>query len=1236
MPHRHHFYRTSLHLLALAGVGVAIALFVLPFVVPPPAYHSALGIEVACGVVLALLIARRNQQAPRLNASAAQAAFDARRERQRLTAGVLLAVALGLAFTSYAVQSKFTSIARETRARFDRITERTALDVRHKVDQPVYGLKGARGVFAASTSVERAEFAQYVISRDLAAEFPGAQGFGCIERVRRENLPAFIETERRDDAPDFDVHASALQRAGDTVYDELYVVKYLYPPTASEGDWGLDMGSHPVCREAILRAVASGEPTVSRRVTLRCAGGSRTGFYYFLPFFRRGADPQTPEQRTQQLQGLIFTPVVLEDTLAELTVAAQEGLDFEIYDGPDVVPENCLMDLDCGIVDVNGALRPPGSPAPSLTASTTLSVGGRTWTLITSTTAHFDAHVDHTTPWAIGAVGAALTFLLAASIWSLGISRSRAIEMARDMTVELKAGEEAARAAARKSERLAEIARRTSNAVIITDAQGIIQWVNEGFTRITGYTFQQALGNKPGELLQGPGSDPAAAALMRTAVRLGQPVTTEILNYSRTGAAYRVKIEITPLHDPAGQISGFMAIESDITAQHEAQCRLRESESTLQEMGRVASIGGWSLDVDANALTWTDVTRLIHEVPAEYVPSVRSGIEFYAPAARPLIEAALQRALTHGEPWDLELPLVTAAGNAIWVRTVGQAERHDGRTVRVCGACQDITVRKRAQDALAQREEAYRTLFETVPAAVYVCDTNAVLRQFNARAAELWGRTPQVGVDRYSGALRLFLPGGEPLPHDKTPVVDVLRTGVPARSVELLIERPDGTRLPVIANYAALRDSTGGIVGTVVSFDDITARKRAEAQTLAARLAAESANLAKSAFLANMSHEIRTPLTAILGFADVLREEGDLRRAPSHRLQAIDTIRHAGAHLLSVINDILDLSKIEAQKMTVERIDTPLVRVIREVESLVRPRAVDKGLFFNTTLTSPVPEHVISDPTRLRQILMNLAGNAVKFTDAGTVSVDIAALGDGDDARLVIDVNDTGPGMTPEQVARLFKPFGQGDATVTRKHGGTGLGLTICQRLAALIGGTVVLARTTPGVGSSFRVDLPLQPVAGSPLISSLDAVKPDRDPSIPRATPVLHGRILLAEDGVDNQRLICFHLRNAGATVDIAENGRLALEMIQAAQAAGTPYHLLLTDMQMPEMDGYALTRALRARGSTLPIVAITAHAMAEDHERCAQAGCDDYASKPIDKSALLSLCASWLGKSSSFRVAA
>ncbi len=405
-----------------------------------------------------------------------------------------------------------------------------------------------------------------------------------------------------------------------------------------------------------------------------------------------------------------------------------------------------------------------------------------------------------------------------------------------------------------------------------------------------------------------------------------------------------------------------------------------------------------------------------------------------------------------------------------------------------------------------------------------------------------------------------------------------------------------------------------------------------------AKRAAESASLAKTEFLANMSHEIRTPMTAILGFAENLLQP-DMTDAD--RLDAVHTIRRNADYLLSILNDILDLSRIEAGRVQLEQIRCSPFQIVAEVESLMRIRTEAKGLALNTEILGEIPETIQTDPTRLRQILVNLVGNAIKFTEHGGVrtvirfirepvtaeppsALAIAPGLEGIDPashpRLQFDVIDTGIGLDPQQLARLFQPFTQADSSTTRRFGGTGLGLAISRRLAQLLGGDVV-AESVPGAGSTFRVTLPTGPLHGVRLVSHPSEAAPGHHEAAESAgpTPHLHCRILLAEDGPDNQRLIMFVLKRAGADVELAENGRLAMDMALAARDAGRPFDVILMDMQMPVLDGYTAAGCLRRAGYTGPIIALTAHAMAADREKCLAAGCDDYTTKPIDRRKLL-----------------
>ena len=394
---------------------------------------------------------------------------------------------------------------------------------------------------------------------------------------------------------------------------------------------------------------------------------------------------------------------------------------------------------------------------------------------------------------------------------------------------------------------------------------------------------------------------------------------------------------------------------------------------------------------------------------------------------------------------------------------------------------------------------------------------------------------------------------------------------------------------------------------------------RLEAQASIERGAAEAreASRAKSEFLANMSHEIRTPMTAIIGYADLLL---DPKINSSSRTTYVQTIRRNGEHLLSVLNDILDLSKIEAGRMTVEKVRCSPSAIIVDVASLMRVRAQDKGLFFDVIYESPIPESIESDPTRLRQILLNLVGNAIKFTEKGGVRI-LARCENGPNATLTLEVADTGIGMTQAQSKNVFEAFVQADNSTTRKFGGTGLGLAICRRLALMLGGDI-LVDSARGRGSSFTATVVAGDLEGVTMFHELTEAGIPETGIVPAADAVeekLQCTVLLAEDGKDNQLLITTLLEKAGALVTVAENGRVALEKAMAATLSGDPFDVILMDMQMPEMDGYAATNELRQRGYTRPIVALTAHAMAGDRERCLNAGCTDYMTKPVNRPTLI-----------------
>jgi PAS domain S-box-containing protein len=595
---------------------------------------------------------------------------------------------------------------------------------------------------------------------------------------------------------------------------------------------------------------------------------------------------------------------------------------------------------------------------------------------------------------------------------------------------------------------------------------------------------------------------------------------------------------------------------------------------------------------------------------------------------------------------------VDGAGNQLWVSRIKIPLRDGaGNIIGILGVARDITHAHRAETALRESEAQLRSVNETLEKrvaersaaaeeraiaaafseracrkqtailrsvlasmgdAVVVTDEAGVAMHFNPAAKQLLGIDAGAGgvpsIDRY----HLYLPDGvTPVPQNDRPLARAMR-GESFDEAEYLVRQEGGVAdKAVSATGRPLLDEDGTVRGGVVVFHDVTDRNRVQAEFHRAKEAAEAANSAKSEFLANMSHEIRTPMTAIIGYADKMLEEN---QSLSDRQDSLQVIRRNGRHLLSLISDVLDISKIEAGQMTVEKVDLDLPRLVADVISMMMPRAVEKGLNFTVAFDGPIPSQVRSDPTRMKQVLVNLLSNAIKFTPGGQV----ALRGSCDAARssmiLHFKIADTGIGMTAEQVARLFRPFTQADESTTRRFGGTGLGLTISRRLAQMLGGDVVV-ESQEGIGSVFTASFDGGSPAGIEMLHDLTESKlpaPTLDEGVRQWE--IRGKILLAEDGRDNQRLIESHLRDAGAEVTIAENGRIALEL-----ANSQSFDLILMDMQMPELDGYSAATELRRTGSTVPIVALTAHAMAEDRARAMASGCTDYLTKPIDKQLLL-----------------
>jgi signal transduction histidine kinase/ActR/RegA family two-component response regulator len=439
------------------------------------------------------------------------------------------------------------------------------------------------------------------------------------------------------------------------------------------------------------------------------------------------------------------------------------------------------------------------------------------------------------------------------------------------------------------------------------------------------------------------------------------------------------------------------------------------------------------------------------------------------------------------------------------------------------------------------------------------------------------------------------------------------------------------------AHQAELEISNNELLRTQRELETHTAQLTEQNLALTlARHKAEEAVKIKSEFLANMSHELRTPLTAILGYADLLHSAldpaGKERRDENFDpLRAINTVQRNGQHLLELINDVLDFSKLEAHKVSIERTQISAQQIVSEIVSLLRLRARDKGLSLNVQYQNPIPQTIRTDALRLRQILTNLIGNAIKFTERGSVKILVRyAEAANPEPTMIFEVIDTGIGLEAPQLQKLFREFSQIDGTLTRKYGGTGLGLAISKRLAYMLGGDIHVSSTV-GKGSRFTLHVAAGRLDHIPLINATCEGETEEVTLAPTSAVIqkqLTGHVLVAEDGPDNQRLISLILGRAGLQVTLVDDGEQAFAKIKECEASGSGIDLVLTDMQMPIMDGYTLARRLRETGYMKPIIALTAHALAGDREKCVAAGCNDYTCKPIHRAQLLEKISVWLGQ--------
>ena len=514
-----------------------------------------------------------------------------------------------------------------------------------------------------------------------------------------------------------------------------------------------------------------------------------------------------------------------------------------------------------------------------------------------------------------------------------------------------------------------------------------------------------------------------------------------------------------------------------------------------------------------------------------------------------------------------------------------------------------------------------RAALDTMAEGLMVVDLDGFIVLVNQALAGIFGKEPDDIIGDSATAYAWTDADGEPYPTEALPWARALREKRMLMNLRVRLVTADGIARSFNVNCSPVLGDGERHGGVLVSFDDVTVLEQKEVELRESRDAADAANRAKSAFLANMSHEIRTPLNAILGFTEILRRGYD--RGGQEWKNHLGTIHSSGKHLLELINDILDLSKVESGKLEVERLETHPHDIVAEVVKVLGVKAREKGITLDLRAEGPVPERIVTDPGRLRQIVTNLVGNAIKFTEKGGVDVVMRLDTSADMPRYLIDVVDTGVGMEPETLGKIFNAFEQADKSVTRRFGGTGLGLSISKRFAEALGGGITV-RSKPGEGSVFTVSLETGALDGVRMLPpgeiSLDAELVEMEAE--QAWRFPDTRVLVVDDGSQNRALVRLVLEESHIQVDEAENGKIAIE--KAAQMA---FDVILMDINMPVMDGFTALNILRDRGTMVPVLALTADVMEGFEEEVLAGGFDGYISKPIDFDVLLDTLAHYAG---------
>lgn len=740
--------------------------------------------------------------------------------------------------------------------------------------------------------------------------------------------------------------------------------------------------------------------------------------------------------------------------------------------------------------------------------------------------------------------------------------------------------------------------------VSITKQSGEIITANKRFCEISGYSEEELVGSNHNIVNSGYHSKDFFKE-MWVCLLEGRVWKGEICNRAKNGQLYWVDTIIRPVWCEENNEYNYISIRLEVTHR-------KKFEEVLASVQDVAKIGYWEWNVQTNHLYWSSMVYEIHGLdPLEFVPTVENTIELYAEHFRDIVASRLKHTLETGEIYDLELQILHKSGELIWTRGVGKVEKVNGLPYRIYGTFQDIDKEKKLSINLNRPKVHLTMAVESAGIGNWVYIPSKDHLTWDDLSYDIFG----VNKEKFNSSIEDWMNCLEPKDREvaSKDFLTCISEKKPIYNSQFNIIHPQ-KGLRCIKGRALIEYNHLGEPTEITGLNwDITEEVKNEKILIEAREKALDATQAKSSFLASMSHEIRTPMNGMMGMLELLtgtklnREQKDL----------VETIQTCGDQLLTIVNDILDFSKIEAGKMDLEYRSFDLRKVIKGTKSIFNAEASRKGLVIRTVIDPALPQFIVGDETRLKQILSNLVSNALKFTEKGHISIEVIfdkMRSNENQGNFIFKVVDTGMGIPLEKQGILFQSFRQVDETTTRKFGGTGLGLAICQSLVNKMGGQIAI-ESDLGSGSTFYFEVMAE--IGYELESEEDVV------------PIDHRgyrkdlKILLAEDHKTNQKLAISFLKKLGFSKDrifVANNGEEAVSLVDMCIKEEDPFDVVFMDMQMPVMDGLDATKNIICnwQDSAPPIIAMTANVFEEDRQKCFNAGMKAFIAKPISKRAL------------------